>query len=133
MSEASPADHGVAEDQRSKRRRTAEGGRDANVPQEIWNHICDMTGGKRFWLKKYRSAVVPCIPRSVYRFSFVGIYHVGSLMYIMRYNECSLRSGLKRVARCGRRIRGRRPMMKIYEITLLESRAKNQSAHGRSG
>ena len=86
------------------------------LPPEIWRHIKDMWGGRDFWLKKFRAAVLPCIPRTTYRFSFVGVWSIGGTRYIISYNECALRPGLTRRGSDRRPVRGRRPMRKVYEI-----------------
>ena len=88
----------------------------------------DMRGGRDFWLKQYRTFVIPRIPRTSYRFSFVGVFHTGGTVYTARYNECALRPGLKRRGRRNQRLmRGRRPMMKVYEITAMRQVAKTDS------
>ena len=79
-----------------------------------------MLGGRAWWLKKYRSAVLPAIPRTMYRFSFVGVNRIGGTTYIIRYNECVLRPRLKRIGRGGRPMRGRRLTRKIYEMVLVK-------------
>ena len=95
-------------------------------PPDVWLHIKAMLGGRACWREKYRRAVLPCIPRSEYRFSFVGIFRKGPTVYIVRYNECVLRARLRR--RAGRRgrgrpVRGRRPQMKVYEYEMCDIRS----------
>lgn len=97
------------------------------MPPEVWMLVEDMRGGRDFWLRQHRTSVLPSVPRTVYRFSFVGVFRAGSAVYTARYNECALRPGLKRLGRGKRPGRGRRPMMKVYEITEMRQVAKTDS------
>ena len=92
-------------------------------PPDLWLHIKGLLGGRAFWIDTYRRTVLPCIPRTTYRFSFVGVSRLGATTYITRYNECALRTGLRRVGKRNRTMRGRRPMHKIYEICHMHQRS----------
>ena len=90
--------------------------REFRFPPELWRHIREMGGCREFWLGRYRGEVVPSVPRAEHRFSFVGVFTARGERRITCYNECALRTGLRRVDSSGRVRKGRRPRRKIYEI-----------------
>ena len=105
-------------------------------PPGVWRHIRALGGGREFWLDRYRAAVVPCLPRAAYGFSFVGVRTMGDTMYVTRYNRSTVRPGLRRRGPGGAVRRGRRPRLILYEVCQVEARpapSHDKTETGRRG